>query len=270
MKHTNILICLLVQAAFFSSCSFNPAFDYEQFTPVVTADSVTLVGQDSIMLHGTVLSSGGTIDYWGTSYSEDSIFFMSENQALYRRDRYELGEYNQFSSLITGLPEGDTFYYQTFAANSGSYGISPVTAFVVPSFAGFEAPCELTSGMIELVNDEVVSGTRKGEVYSQYGDYAIVVSTGGPFSGFEIKFDFPLQPTNGVYNVKEFSSYNYNSTNREVFIRVTGGWGTGSSLSGGKLYVTLNPDGSYILEFCDIEISLSGSTFDMIGKVEVN
>lgn len=270
MKYPTLLLCLLGQAIFFTSCSLNPAFDYEQYTPVVTADSVTLVGQDSIRLHGTILQSAGRIDYWGTSYNADSVFYLSENQTLFRSDRDELGDNNQFSSLIVGLPEGDTFYYQTFAANSGSYGVSAVTPFVVPSLTAPAAPCELTAGVIEVGSSyQPVSSTTQGEVYASYGDYGIVVSTGGPFSGFEFNFDFPQKPTNGVYEVKNFSSYNYTGGNRETYIKVVGGWSLGSSLKGGKLYVTLNPDESYTLEFCDIEISIFSSTLEMMGKVEV-
>lgn len=271
MKNLSIILGVLVSIVLLSSCTFNPAFDYETIAPIVSADSVSLVGQDSIRLHGTVVSSGGnSLKYWGISYSQDSVFDMVENQVLFKSDRTELDSLNTFSTLVKGLPEGETYYYKTFAANATTYGNSPSTKFTVPFFGPLEAPCSLTSGIIKLGGDQVVSSTRQGESVAKYGRYGIEVSTGGPFSGYVILFDFPFKPQNGIYNVKEFSSYNRSGGFREAHISARGGVVSGSSLTGGKLYITLTPDGAYLLEFCDIEMSISGNVFDMIGKVEVN
>jgi len=86
--------------------------------PVVQMTSVVKLGNDSVVVTGTVVTdNGGALGYEGFCYGTNPLPDITQNQKLFQTDSVHF-------SVHLYVNKDSTYYFRCFAANSFGYGVS--------------------------------------------------------------------------------------------------------------------------------------------------
>ncbi len=101
-------------------------FDSEYFAAKPTVDTVAAkVEESSVTLNG-LLKDGEKISQYGFKWGSSRSLSGRANLGSTIKANAE------FSTKISGLKAGHTYYYQAYALNSKGYGLGDIKSFTVP------------------------------------------------------------------------------------------------------------------------------------------
>lgn len=233
---------------------------FDDALPVVTIESVEMVGLDNVVVTGNISSAGADdIEYCGFAFSKSPSFDILSNQVL-----IEGNTKGHFHATVHA-DHDSTYYFKAFAANGLGYKVSNVLRYTVPVPPPVVAPCTLTANYFHDNGFGFPVSAYGSSVSPTYGNYEVSIYSSA--ASESILLYFPYKPINGIYTT------------------VSDGWSIGSGEvlvdilkfnyyrvnSGGKVYVNVdNATGVTTITICDVNYTYSSIDFDVYGKVSYN
>lgn len=224
------------------------------------------VAQDASTTLVTVDIQGGSalLELAGVAYGEQADFQTTDQQVI-----YQVLQPGTYDLPIGGLTPERQYYLRAFVRDEFAYAESQTASFLVPRPEAPTIPCTLVRNQIRdeglTFNEPRVSATTGSGGGGRYGA-RIESGIGGPI----ITLNFASVPNSGIYQTSDFNTL---ATSAEhVFISYQRGFVQGSAQVDQAVYVEKLGDQQYLISFCDISYTISGSSglFSFTGQVEVN
>lgn len=151
MKHYISIFILGAMSALYSCSGDTEAVN---LPPTVKTGECTATTRESATVEGTVLANGSHVDSYGIVYSNDAQMLVSPT---YLECKEELSD-KKFSTYITNIKSGQTFFYRTYVKSGGAYYYGDYGTFSTPTVsAPTFATLTVDEGSVEA--DEVPLST---------------------------------------------------------------------------------------------------------------
>lgn len=245
----SVLLLLSCNLLFFS-CKKKK---FDEALPVVTMESVEMVGSDSVAITGNISSKGAdNIEYYGFAFSENPSFTILTNQIL-----FEGSSTGSFRTVVH-VEHDKTYYFKAFAANGFGYKVSNVIGYKVPLPGPVVVPCTLTNNYFYDNGFSFPVSAYGSSVSPSYGKYSVDVYG----SSRDITMYFPYKPINGVYTTT-FDESNIGAS--QVHIKITSFYRYYVN-TGGKVYVNVDSLGTTSISICGVQYTASSTNINLYGK----
>jgi hypothetical protein len=219
---------------------------FEDALPVVSMQSINMIGTDSVEITGKVDAIGASdIEYEGFCYGTDAMPEIRENQVF-----TESGTTIFMRHVL--VKQDSTYYFRFFAANGTSYSLSTPMKFTVPHAKPVIAPCTLTDKRVVTGgNPHSVSSAFEGrDISGGSNNWIVDVS----LNDAQLTLSFPQKPTNGKYITGAKVSVEYTPFDRYLMT------------PGDTVYVKENADKSTSYSFCSLHFMVNSFRAEASGK----
>lgn len=241
MKKTqiSILLGLCAIVMFLYGCR-------KKTVPVIKTEAITEITTTSAKTGGLVTDDGGElIDAQGVCWSTSASPTISDKTVP------DMTGETLFTSAITGLAEGVTYYVRAYATNAIGTGYGNELTFTTVSV---NPPCNPAKNSLVYNYLTQNYNTYAGTGNVTYGNYSIV----GNGSQSTLEIEFQQEPETGLYTTAGATSF---FAPGECVVHGIFGVGLGYHYLGHygeTIYVRKNGPGLYSVTFCDLCFS-SGS-----------
>jgi hypothetical protein len=257
-KNTLFICSSLIMLAF---TIFTSGCKEQSPEPTVTTAPIKDITEESAISGGSISDEGSS-----TVYKKGVCWSTSPNPTT-SDDKTEDGtNTGDFTSAITGLINGTTYYVRAYAKNSDATGYGNELSFVA-SPPILTPPCNPAQNSIRYhLENHTYSVAFAGTGGLTYGSYGITASNLS-----DLHIEFSHEPVSGKYLTMGgggFIEYQQCS--------VSGTFGGTFSYhyiadEGDTVYVTKNGPGQYSITFCDLHFNGSnGDSFDSDGNLTTN
>lgn len=255
-KKNNLLFCslliVLTFIIFISGCK------QKNSEPTVITTPIKDITEESAISGGSISDEGSSVVYkkgvcWSTSPNPTTSDDKTE-------DGTNTGD---FTSAITGLTNGTTYYVRAYAKNSDATGYGNELSFVA-SPPILTPPCSPAQNSIRFHSaNHTYSIAFAGTGGLTYGSYGLTASNAS-----DLHIEFSHVPVSGKFLTMGgggFIEY------QECSVSGTFGGYHYIAQEGDTVYVTKNGTGLYSITFCDLHFNGSnGDSFDSDGNLTTN
>ena len=251
MKKLNLIFVFVLISI--SSVFFSCRRQVIVVLPHVSIGSVTYAGLDSVLVKGTITSTGGgEITGFGLIYGT--------NPNLNAAPQIPFSNSQTSFSVIVSATHYKTYYFKVFATNSSGTAYSSVIQYTVPAPPPATAPCTLAPNVV-VDNGTTLNVIVTGSSSSSWGSYQISLNG----SSEDIYIYFPSPPHNGIYSTVADPSNIYEG---QVSISMPTGFNPYTVSDGQKVYLALDTTSkTTTVTFCNLNYNMGGfGTATISGK----
>jgi len=248
---------------FLTGCGFGIFESGEINSPEIEILSISQ-DDESTLITVQIRAGSFELELAGVSYNREENFSIVENQSL-----YGVTDAGVYELSVDGLTPERTYYFRAFVGEDSAYAESQTVSFFVPRPVAPAIPCMLVQNQINdrgaTFNNPLITTNNGVGGGSQYG-FRIDSGIGGSI----ITVGFVNLPTSGIYQTSTFGGLDTNA--RNVYIGYRSGFLEGSIQTGQSVYVEKLGERHYLVSFCDMRYTVSGSStvFTFTGQVEVS
>ena len=229
--------------------------DVMDYYPKVTTVSATVQPDGSVIMQGTIVSSGtSSIEYSGFCMGTMSTPKMTDNQALSTSTQG-----NNFYATYSGFNSGTKYYFRSWATNGDGWSYGNIISLDSIVTQPVVATCS------PAMNSVNIGGGNPTETY---------ISVGAPAQG-PSSWDFQASSNSNTVNFSFGESpltkiYTTTTSNTpgptQVYIYFYSGFISGALNDGSPVYVNKSGASTWVITICNAPWVYNSSTFNFLTK----